>query len=271
MSVSGAATAELSERVINCVRAAAKPVTLNGLTKATKTRNAEVAALREALASAVDTGQVHRWPDYKRVQYFWHSSADSKAREAVLEVASARALTKTGLRDAATKACRGFPAARMESVISSLVAEKRLTALPAFTGSSRLFAIPGENAAYFNAARDFMENKIRRAGFDPAAFFIGNSSGHDTLAIQAGNAADLILDAVSGLEPVRGVPVPTLRLRRHLPNLGKNEFDSGALELRKRQKVFLNLHADPYNISPAEKELLIDGGDGTYYVGIALR
>jgi hypothetical protein len=65
--------------------------------------------------------------------------------------------------------------------------------------------------------------------------------------------------------------VSTLRLRNHLPNIGKREFDTAALELRRKQEVFLNLHADPYNIPQSEKDLLIDGGDGTYYVAIALR
>ncbi len=85
------------------------------------------------------------------------------------------------------------------------------------------------------------------------------------------DAAKLILEAVHSLEPVRGVPVSTLRLRNHLPNLTKREFDAAALELRKKQQVFLSQHADPYNLAQDDKNLLIDGQDGTYYVAIAIR
>jgi hypothetical protein len=60
-------------------------------------------------------------------------------------------------------------------------------------------------------------------------------------------------------------------LRNHLPQLSKNEFDAAALELRKKERVFLSQHVDPYNISQEDKDLLIDGQDGTYYVAIAIR
>ena len=68
-----------------------------------------------------------------------------------------------------------------------------------------------------------------------------------------------------------GVPVSTLRLRNQLPHLSKEEFDAAALELRKKEQVFLSQHADPYNLSQENKDLLIDGQDGTYYVAIAIR
>jgi hypothetical protein len=44
-----------------------------------------------------------------------------------------------------------------------------------------------------------------------------------------------------------------------------------ALELRKKQAVFLSVHDDPHNISQEAKDLLIDGQDGTYYVAVAIR
>ena len=112
---------------------------------------------------------------------------------------------------------------------------------------------------------------IRAAGFDPAAFFSEDSAPQDKLTDTPVDAAALILEAVRSLEPVKGVPVSTLRLRNHLPHLPPHEFDAAALELRKKQQVFLSQHADPHNLSKEDKDLLIDGQDGTYYVAIAIR
>jgi hypothetical protein len=53
--------------------------------------------------------------------------------------------------------------------------------------------------------------------------------------------------------------------------LTKRELDAAALELREKQQVYLSLDADPYNLSQEDKNLLIDGQDGTYYVAVAIR
>jgi hypothetical protein len=65
--------------------------------------------------------------------------------------------------------------------------------------------------------------------------------------------------------------VTAQRLRNRLPSLTKSEFDAAALELRRNERVFLTLHHDPFSLPPPERDLLIDGGDGTYYVSIAIR
>jgi len=83
--------------------------------------------------------------------------------------------------------------------------------------------------------------------------------------------ASLLLGKVRDLESNVGVPVSTLRLRKALPQLSKREFDEAALELRKQHKVFLNRHADPYNISAADRDSLIADPRGDYFVAIAER
>jgi hypothetical protein len=77
--------------------------------------------------------------------------------------------------------------------------------------------------------------------------------------------------AVRALQPSEGVPVTAQRLRHRLPALAKSEFDAAALELRRNRQVFLTLHHDPFSLPQPERDLLIDGGDGTYYVSIAIR
>jgi len=268
MSAGAIPQGDLRERILAVVRDAKKPITFKGLARLVKAKDEP---LRGELELAVGAGQIHRWPDYRRSQYFWHLSPEQQAREALLTAAATHALSKTRLSQAAAKSLPGFTAKRAETLVSALVAEKQLRAVPAFTSNSKLLVRADGHEAYFNAARSFLEKKIRLAGFDPAAFFTENLSPHDTLTDARVDAAALILEAVRSLEPVRGVPVSTLRLRNHLPNLTKTEFDAAALELRKRQEVFLSLHADPYNLSQEDKNLLIDGQDGTYYVAIAIR
>ncbi|MGD1094732.1 MAG: hypothetical protein ABSB35_22405 [Bryobacteraceae bacterium] len=268
MSAPAIPQGDLRERILGTVRDAKKPITFKGLSKLVKAKDEP---LRAALELAVGTGEVHRWPDYRRSQYFWHVPPEQAAREAVLAAASAQALPKTDLSRLAAKKLPGFPVKRVENVVSALIAEKQLLAVEPFAKKSKLLVRPGEYEAYFNAARSFVEAKIRLAGFDPAAFFTGNSSPHDKITSAQVDAAALVLEAVRSLEPVKGVPVSTLRLRNHLRNLTKHEFDMAALELRKKQAVFLSVHDDPHNISQEAKDLLIDGQDGTYYVAVAIR
>ena len=87
---------------------------------------------RAALESAVAAGQVHRWPDHRRSQYFWHVAPEEKAREAILTLRPLQAFRKRHLSKLAAKKLPGFPAKRLENVVSALLAEKPIA------GRSRL-------------------------------------------------------------------------------------------------------------------------------------
>lgn len=271
MSATAIPQDDLRERIIAAVHGALKPVTykkLRGLVQLPAKASDE--PFRIALESVLGAGHVYRWPDVRGSQYFWNVSAEQKAREALLAAVAVKAQSKADLIQAAGKKISGFPAKRLENVVAELIAENQLQKVPAFTSTAKLLVRPGDSHAYFSAGRAFIEKKFRTAGFDPAPFFTDNSP-RDKIKSTPVDAAALILDAVRSLEPVKGVPVSTLRLRNHLPDLSKQEFDAGALELRKKQEVFLSQHSDPYNLSQEDKDLLIDGQDGTYYVGIAIR
>jgi hypothetical protein len=248
MSAPAIPQGDLRERVIAAVRDAEKPVTFHSLAKSTK---AKPESLRAALESAVDRGQLHRWPNRGKSQYFWNVAPEQKAREAILATAAAQALSKSKLSKLAAKMLPGYAVKNMESLVSVLVADKQLQEAPAFARTSKLLVQPGDHKAY-----------LRAAGFGE------NLPPRDPLPV---DARPLIIEAVRLLEPVKGVPVSTLRLRNHLPNLTKHEFDTAALELRKRQHVFLSQHADPHNLSQEDRNSLIDGQDGTYYLAIAIR
>lgn len=267
MSAPAIPESDLRERIIAEVQATSKPITFKDLGKRVKAKDEP---LRAALEPVIAAGQVYRWPDRGRSQYFWNVAPEEKAREAILAAAATKALSKPDLIKAASKKVPGFSVERLANVVMDLIAERQLQKVPAFASSAKLMVRAGDSEAYGNAARAFIEKKFLAAGFDPAAFSPANSP-HDKLITTQVDAAALILEAVRSLEPVKGVPVSTLRLRNCLPNLSKQEFDAAALELRKKQEVFLSQHSDPYNLSQEEKDLLIDGQDGTYYVAIAIR
>jgi len=260
--------AEHAQQIAAAVRDAKAPITLKQLEKQVRLQGAE---LRSALESASAANLAFLWPG--RGQSFWSRSFDSAAREAILQAAAEMALPKKDLGKAAAKKLPGKRAKNCEALLSVLLAEGQLQQAPALSGRSKLLMRTGSPEAYFAAGRVFLEMKFRKAGFDPAPFFTQTSNTPDKIQGSAHqiDSAALILEAVRTLEPVTDVPVSTLRLRNHLPMLSKQEFDSAALELRKRQDVFLHLHADPHNLPQNERDLLIDGNDGTYFVAIAIR
>jgi hypothetical protein len=259
MSSQAISELDLRQRIVAAVRQAENPITVATLAKLVKVKEERI---RTELKLAAENHEL-----------LWNVPFEEKAREAVLAAAGLCALSKTDLGKVSAKRIRGISAKSMESFVRILADERRLRAVPAFSGRSKLYVIAGEAEGFFTAAHHFVEKKIKQAGFDPEAFFARETVSKES-SEHKGHAADapkLILDAIKTLEPVKGVPVSTLRLRNHLRILNKQDFDIAALELRKRQEVYLSQHADPHNISQEEKDLLIDGQDGTYYVGIAVR
>ncbi len=269
MSSPESSAADAVEAVVELLRAAAKPLTFRLLKERA---HLDEGVLRSALEMAAAEGRAFRWPDYRRAQYFWSQSAEQAARDAALEISSKLALSQTILAGQARKRVPGFSQKAMQPLVAGLVAEGQLQKVAALSGSSKLLIRPGDSAAYAATARTFIEQKFLKAGLDPAAFF-GSSAPREAkpAPLPPANAPALLLNAVRSLQPSEGVPVTAQRLRQHLPGLSKSEFDAAALELRRNQQVFLTLHHDPNSLPPPESNLLIDGGEGNYYVSIAIR
>jgi hypothetical protein len=256
------------ERVADLLLKAEKPVTFRQLKLSARL---EDRALEDALEAARLEGKGFRWPDYKRRQYFWSQSAEEAAERAVLETASTSALSRTKLIDRARKMVPGFAPTAMQQIIANLLSGRQLQQVPAFT-SGKLLIRSGELAAYAASARAFIEQKFRKAGFDPSMFLSSIPAAANPPAVEtSGNVAALLLDAVRSLQPSEGAPVTAQRLRQRLPAVSKSEFDAAAFELRRKELVFLTLHHDPFGLAQPERDLLIDAGDGTYYVSIAIR
>ncbi len=264
------------QHVLEQLSIASKPLTFGQLMKRA---HLSEEVLRSALEAATARGGAFRWPDYRRLQYFWSQSAEQAAREAILGESSKLALFQTKLVEKACKRVPGFSQKAMQPIVASLIAEGHLQKVDAFS-SGKLLIKRGQSAAYAATARAVIEAKFRKAGLDVTAFFASPVPREDAPTPAAcakpaltasANAPDLLLSAVRSLQPSEGVPVTAHRLRNQLSILGKSEFDAAALELRRNQHVFLNLHHDPFSLPQTERDFLIDGGDGTYYVSIAIR
>jgi hypothetical protein len=258
MSAPARPEGDLRERIVAAVRDAKKPVTFKGLAKLVKVSDE---LLRMEVESAANAGQIYRWAG-GRSQSYWNVSSDEKVRESLLAAAAGHAFSRAALSKTAAKALPGFSGRKVEPYVTALAGEKKLQTVPAFSGSAKLYIQTGDREAYVQAAHAFAEAKIRAAGFAIDLPEASRGAGADV--------GTLIVEAVRSLETVPGVPVSTRRLRHQLRSLSKQEFDSAALELRQKQQVILSQHVDPYNASEEEKEELIDGQDGTYYVAVTL-
>jgi hypothetical protein len=267
-----AAVGEAAQRLAALLESAPKPLSFSQLKTRSHLSDAE---MKSALEAAVNEKAVFRWPDYGGSQYFWRQAAGDAARQAVFAVASEEALSQSQLVEKARKRVGRFSEEAMKPIVADLVRSEQLQKVPAFTSASgKLLIRPRDAAAYTSAARKFMANKFRSAGFDADPFDSPSPSQPTTspAATEAlANPGEQLLKAIRDLEPVDGNQVSAERLRHHLPALSKRELDSAAIHLRNAEKVFLHLHHDPHNLPQDQRDLLIDGGDGAYYVGIAIR
>src|SRR5271165_4555345 len=148
MSAPAIPQGDLQARLVTEVRDARKPLSFSSLAKLVKVKKAQTELLRTALDLAVQAGQVHRWPDSGRSQYFWHLPPEQAAREAILAAAAAEALSKALLSKLSAKKLFGFPVKRIQGVLSVLIAEKQLQAVPGFAGKSELVLRPGDQEVY---------------------------------------------------------------------------------------------------------------------------
>ncbi len=234
------------------------PVSLATLTKQSKFPK-EV--LRETLTVEEGRHRIFRWPEFKGQQRFWCTAPDDFTRSKIQETASECALPVGELAAQARKRAHGYPEKLVRSLVQQPIKEKELRRYPAFGREAGLIGRTGHIAAYAEAARRFKEKidaKVRAEGGAPEVK-------------KAEPASDALIAAMVRLEPAGGAPVSVRELRAALPSLAKSDFDATALALRSAQKVFLSRHDYPQSLTPEERDLLIEGQDGSYYVAITAR
>ena len=79
-------------------------------------------------------------------------------------------------------------------------------------------------------------------------------------------------DVMKRIEPgaERGALVGARELRRAV-RLPKPDFDHAVLELARQGQLSLHRHDYATSLTPQERDELVTDGDGTFYVGMALR
>jgi hypothetical protein len=198
------------------------------------------ADLRDALAGE----GIYPWPKAS----YWHVDPAAQLDKAILALCGKKALKKTEIK------VKGRAPKDVAAAIDRLVQENKLLKYPALAGASALFVARGAPEAYWEYVREVVTAKLKKAGINEDA-----------------GLEEKIWEVLPTLEPELNVPISTARIRRSLGEIDKKSFDVAALKLREQRRVYLSQHDHPQALSEEDRDLLIDGKDGRYYVAVSRR
>ena len=199
------------------------------------------------LRAALEGEGIFSWAKPKNS--YWHIDPAVWLESQIVAQCGRKAIDKVALKGPAKK--------DIDGAVARLVAEGRLIRYPAVEGKKTvLVAAAGAREAYWAYVRATIEAKLAKAG-------ITEESGLD----------EKIWDILPKLEPERDVPVSTARVRSALglEENDKQRFDEAVLRLREQRRVYLSQHDHAMAVSKEERDLLIEGKDGRYYVAITRR
>jgi len=205
--------------------------------------NKKTRLTEEDLRSALAGAGIHVWPKNS----YWHVDPAAQLNGDILEQCAKKALKKTEIK------VKGRGPKDVGAAIDHLLQERRLLKYPALAGTSSLLVAAGAPDAYWEYVRDVVAAKLKKAGIEEAGL------------------EEKIWEILPSLEPELNVPVSTARVRRALGQVDKNRFDEAALRLRQQRRVYLSQHDHPLALNEEDRDLLIDGKDGRYYVAISRR
>jgi hypothetical protein len=195
------------------------------------------------LRSALEEAAIFAWPRNS----YWYVDPTAQLHADILEQCTKRALKKTEIK------VKGRGPKDISAALEGLVNERKLLKYPAISGTSVLLVTAGTPEAYWEYVREVVTAKLKKAGIEEAGL------------------EEKIWDVLPKLEPEMNVPVSTSRVRRALGEVDKKRFDEAALKLREQRRVYLSQHDHPLGLSEDERDWLIDGKDGRYYVAITRR
>jgi hypothetical protein len=234
-----------SKEILATLQQEPSPLTFPKLKKIFVSKKSGVteADLRAALAGE----GIFAWTKPKNS--YWHIDPALWLENQIVAQCGRKAIDKVVLKGPAKK--------ELDGAVAKLLAEGKIIRYPAIEGKKTvLVAAAGAREAYWAYVRDTIEAKLMKAG-------IAEEAGLD----------EKIWDILPKLEPERDVPVSTARVRSAL-GLGENDkhrFDEAVLRLREQRKVYLSQHDHALAVSKEERDLLIEGKDGRYYVAITRR
>jgi hypothetical protein len=219
------------------------PVSLAKLKKAYVSKKA--GTTEEDLLAALTAGGIFTWPKTS----YWHIDPTVQLRTQILDLCAQKAMKRTEIK------VKGHAPKKLSATIDQLIADRLLLKYPALTGSSVVLVSADSPQAYSTYVWAFVAEKLRRAG------------------IEEPGLEEKVWEILPKLESEKDVPVSTARVRRALglAEQDKKRFDEAVLKLREQRRVYLSQHDHPLGLSTEDRDLLIDGGDGRYYVAITWR
>jgi hypothetical protein len=205
--------------------------------------NKKLGVTEADLRSALNGEGIHAWPKAS----YWHVDPAAQLNAGILAQCAKKALKKTEIK------VKGRGPKDVSAAIDHLITERKLLKYPALAGTSSLLVAEGSPEAYWEYVRDVVAAKLKKAG------------------IEESGLEEKIWQILPTLEPDPTVPVSTARVRRALGAVDKKRFDEAALKLREQRRVYLSQHDHPMGLNEVDRDLLIDGKDGRYYVAINRR
>jgi hypothetical protein len=190
----------------------------------------------------------------------------------VREIASERPLSKVALVQEAGKRLAYLPKTAVARAVDTLQKSSQLR-VKGKGKAAVWFARPSDPERFI---RYVVEEAVDRATsewrelLEPMGVTFGRVAAPEPVQ---GPITEILMSALREMEPQRGLPVAIQKLRRHrmLQSVGKQDFDRAAAELVALGKAFPFHHTAALTLAAEERELLVDDGNGNYYVGLAWR
>jgi hypothetical protein len=197
------------------------------------------------LRSALSSPGIFPWPKNS----YWSVDPVTQLNAAILDLCSRQACKKTQIK------IKGWVAKDIAVAIERLASERKLLKYPPLSGAIPLWASADAPQAYWAYVEEFVGEKLKKAGIAQVTL------------------EENIWELLPSLEPAPDVPVSTARVRRALNLIAadKARFDKAALNLRDQRRVYLSQHDHPFGLSEEDRNWLVDGKDGRYYVAISRR
>lgn len=234
-----------SAQLLASLRTEPAPATFAKLKRAHVNKKAGIfeTDLRAALDSALSNGEIFAWPKNR----YWHFDPAAHLQTEILSQCATAARKKTEIK------VKGRTPKEVAAAIDRLLADRKLLKYPALAGSSTLFVSAGSPQAYWAYVQAFVAEKLKKAG------------------IEEPSLEEEIWGRLLKLEPDNDAPVSAARLRKAASIADKQRFDDAVLKLREQRRIHLSRHDDPHSLTAEDREDLIDGKDGSYYVAITRR
>lgn len=262
---------EAARRVEETLREAAAPVPEKKLVAAVWPKVLDPQPLRGRLREMEREGRLHAWPG--KSPSWWRLSPEQSVPELLLDTLGGRAMARSEWLKQAKARLKGVPAERWAAAAGELVSRGRVVLHTLRIGGKKVEACARaeHRDALLDVYRPLLEGLIaewRRLG-------IREEEIRRFLAFEPRGAAlaEELFAELLRLEQESAPPNPVSRLRRRaaLRHYSKEQFDAAALELLRKQFVYMAPHDHAMRLTAQERDELVADGAGTYYVSISAR